>query len=125
MHQVLVGPTDWKEHASGKIPDRFRMSNLPSNYNGTGLYELGVTPPAWLPPQRSHDFLKPQDVVVVYLGCAENVHQRLLRYGQTGAHLEGVRYVHDPSNFSIPPTLWLPTPNPNRRCKQPLIELLE
>lgn len=58
---------------------------------GSGLYELGVTAPVWLPSQRGHDVLKPQDVVVVYLGCSDNVYQRLLRYGQTGAHLEGVR----------------------------------
>uniref|UniRef100_A0A7I4FR91 Uncharacterized protein n=1 Tax=Physcomitrium patens TaxID=3218 RepID=A0A7I4FR91_PHYPA len=91
--QVLVGPTDWKDHASGKIPGRFRTSNLSSNYSGAGIFELGVTPPAWLPPQRSNysGFLKPQDVVVVYLGCAENVYQHLFRIGQTGAHLEGAR----------------------------------
>lgn len=93
--QVLVGPTDWKDHASGKIPGRFRTSNLSSNYSGAGIFELGVTPPAWLPPQRSNysGFLKPQDVVVVYLGCAENVYQHLFRIGQTGAHLEGARSV--------------------------------
>ena len=95
MPQVLVGPTDWKEHASGKIPDRFRVNNLPSQYDGPGIYELGVTPPAWLPPQRNSDsdFLKPQDVVVVYLGCADNINYHLQRYGQTGAHLEGARLV--------------------------------
>ncbi|KAG0575752.1 hypothetical protein KC19_5G027900 [Ceratodon purpureus] len=91
--KFLVGPADWKEHASGKIPDRFRVNNLPAYYDGAGIYELGVTPPAWLPPQRNCDavFLKPQDVVVVYLGCADNVYHHLQRYGQTGAHLEGVR----------------------------------
>jgi hypothetical protein len=95
LPQVLVGPTDWKEHASGKSPDRFRASNLPSHFDGAGIYELGVTPPTWLPPQRKSDpvFLKPQDVVVVYLGCADNVLHHLQRYGQTGAHLEGARLV--------------------------------
>lgn len=69
------------------------MKNLPTSYSGSGLYELGVTPPAWLPPQRNNypGILKPQDVVVVYLGCAESVNYHLQRYGQTGAHLEGVR----------------------------------
>lgn len=96
-----MGPTDWKEHAAGKIPDRFRICNLPSNYVGSGLYELGVTPPVWLPPQRSHDFLKPQDVVVVYLGFSDNVHQHLMRYGQSGAHLEGVRCSVSPTLPSV------------------------
>lgn len=96
LPQVLVGPTDWKEHASGKSPDRFRASNLPSHFDGAGIYELGVTPPpTWLPPQRKSNpvFLKPQDMVVVYLGCTVNVLHHLQCYGQTGAHLKGARLV--------------------------------
>ncbi|XP_024367281.1 uncharacterized protein [Physcomitrium patens] len=91
--KVLVGSSDWKDHASGKIPDRYRVSNLPGSNSGPGVYEIGVTPPAWLPSQRSNHSgsLKPQDVVVVYLGCADNVNYHLHRYGQTGAHLEGIR----------------------------------
>lgn len=71
------------------------MSNLPGSNSGPGVYEIGVTPPAWLPSQRSNHSgsLKPQDVVVVYLGCADNVNYHLHRYGQTGAHLEGIRSV--------------------------------
>lgn len=89
-----MGPSDWKEHAAGKTPDRFQVGNLPSNYEGPGIYELGVTPPAWLP--RNDDdsgVLKSEDVVVVYLGCADNVCHHLQRFGQTGAHLEGARLV--------------------------------
>jgi hypothetical protein len=96
LSQILVGPSDWKEHASGKEgAQRFRACNLPTGHVGPGVYELGVTAPAWLPAQGGSrtSFIRPRDVIVVYVGHADNICQRLQRYGQAGAHLEGSRSV--------------------------------
>ena len=95
--QVLVGPSDWKEHASGKEgAERFCVRNLPIN-SYPGVYELGVISPSWLPvPQggnHSSGIFQPQDVVAVYVGHADNLRRRLQRYGQAGSHLEGPRSV--------------------------------
>lgn len=92
-----MGPSDWKEHASGKEgAERFCVRNLPIN-SYTGVYELGVVSPSWLPvPQsdnHSSGIFQPQDVVAVYVGHADNLRRRLQRYGQAGSHLEGPRSV--------------------------------
>jgi hypothetical protein len=90
--QILIGPSDWKEHAAGtESIGRYRIHNLPIDYFGPGVYELGVTVPAWLPTQHSQTLprhLRHQDVITCYVGQAENIRQRLQRYGQAGAHLE-------------------------------------
>ena len=92
--QMLVGPSDWKEGASGREGgERFRSRNLPSPHVGAGVYELGVTLPAWKTVDRFSETasLKSEDIVVVYVGHAEHMRKRLQRYGQAGAHLESPR----------------------------------
>lgn len=93
--KILVGPEDWQNHTAGEDgSQRYRLHNLPASYFGPGVYELGLTQ-----QPTTHDFNKQQQqrklrrhaVVVVYLGQADNVRQRLQRYGQTGSHLEGIR----------------------------------
>jgi len=90
--KILIGPSDWKEHAAGTEGiGRYQIHNLPIDYFGPGVYELGVTVPAWLPTQHSRTqsrHLRHQDVITCYVGQAENIRQRLQRYGQAGAHLE-------------------------------------
>lgn len=101
---ILVGPSDWKEQATGReATDRFRSRNLPSPTGGSGIYELGVTLPAWKTVDRhnEHGIVKSEDVIVVYVGHADNIRKRLQRYGQAGAHLEGTRSLNS-SNFSAP-----------------------
>lgn len=120
LWQVLVGPLDWREHAAHKEGvERCRTQNLPAAHcNGPGVYELGVTAPSWLPtpaaaaPRRgasttttnttntttnantnaSTPALRRRDVVVVYVGQADNIRKRLQEFGQPGAHLERSRY---------------------------------
>ncbi|XP_015694489.1 protein EFFECTOR OF TRANSCRIPTION 2-like [Oryza brachyantha] len=81
---VLVGPSDWEDHAAGKEGvQRYRVLNLPENF--PGLYELGVA-------RASDEGIRarrngPGGVVVVYLGQADNVRARLQQYGRTGSHL--------------------------------------
>ncbi|KAF0908354.1 hypothetical protein E2562_025035 [Oryza meyeriana var. granulata] len=83
--KVLVGPTDWGDHAAGKEGvQRYRMLNLPENF--PGLYELGVA-------RASVEGVRARrngsgGVVVVYLGQADNVRARLQQYGRTGSHLD-------------------------------------
>lgn len=102
--KVLVAPSDWKEQAAGRNGgDRFRYRNLPSPHAGAGIYELGITLPAW----KTEDLLtetgslKSEDIIVVYVGHADHIRNRLQRYGQAGAHLEGLRSPNF-SNFSTP-----------------------
>uniref|UniRef100_A0A0D9X0Y5 GIY-YIG domain-containing protein n=1 Tax=Leersia perrieri TaxID=77586 RepID=A0A0D9X0Y5_9ORYZ len=84
--KVLVGPSDWEDHAAGKEGvQRYRVLNLPENF--PGLYELGVA-------RDSDEGLRARrngsgGVVVVYLGQADNVRARLQQYGRTGSHLDG------------------------------------
>lgn len=93
--KILVGPGDWKDHSAGEEgSQRYRIHNLPASYFGPGVYELGLTKQlrTSTPPQDSKQpKLRRHAVVVVYLGQADNVRQRLQRYGQTGSHLEGTR----------------------------------
>jgi hypothetical protein len=95
--QVLVGPSDWRDHAAGKEGvQRYRVQNLPGSHCGPGVYELGVTGPAWLPVQQDlaglgSNKLRSKEVVAVFVGQSDNVRQRLQRYGQSGGHLEGAK----------------------------------
>jgi hypothetical protein len=91
---VLVGPSDWQP--SGREGgERFRSRNLPGLQAGSGVYELGVTLPAWKTVDHYSESasLKSEDIVVVYVGHAEHIRKRLQRYGQAGAHLESPRSV--------------------------------
>lgn len=97
--KVLVGPTDWEDHAQGKEgATRYHIHNMPQTCFGPGVYELGIIGPSKVPKSSKtsasiQDSRKPsrklrkEDVVVVYVGQAENVRQRLQRYGQGGSHL--------------------------------------
>jgi GIY-YIG domain-containing protein len=81
-----VGPSDWDDHWFGKEgAHRYRILNLPENF--PGLYELGITKPSTNAgiKTRSDDL---NDIIVVYLGQADNVRARLQHYGRTGSHLE-------------------------------------
>lgn len=95
MLQILIGPSDWSDYATGKIGiERCQVQNLPDFNLGPGVYELGVTAPSWVPTLHSKRprSLRREDVIAVYVGQAVNIRQRLHKYGQTGAHLEGSRY---------------------------------
>ncbi|KAL2321378.1 hypothetical protein Fmac_030347 [Flemingia macrophylla] len=82
--KILIGPSDWEDHAKGKEGcARYRIHNLPQQ-SGPGVYELGIAVSATDIYKR----VPPSDrIVVVYLGQADNVRARLQRYGRTGAHL--------------------------------------
>ncbi|KAK3210528.1 hypothetical protein Dsin_015234 [Dipteronia sinensis] len=89
--QVLVGPSDWEDHSLGKEGvARYRVHNLPTE-TGPGLYELGIA-------VSSTHKLDSDDVVVVYIGQADNVRTRLQRYGRSGAHLNNPNYC-EPGHF--------------------------
>lgn len=83
--QVLVGASDWRDHAAGKEGvQRYRIRNLPDNF--PGLYELGVAGAADEGVRaRRRDA---RGVVVVYLGQADSVRARLQQYGRSGSHLD-------------------------------------
>ncbi|KAG6544050.1 hypothetical protein Mapa_014573 [Marchantia paleacea] len=93
--KILVGSSDWRSHAADEEgSQRYRLHNLPATYFGPGVYELGLTLQNLSAPREARPRkLRKQDVVVVYLGQAENVRQRLKKYGQSGSHLEGARLV--------------------------------
>ena len=84
--QVLIGPCDWEDHSQGKEgAERYRVHKLPTRLD-PGLYELGIA------VSRSGlgcevGKIDPNDIVVVYLGQADNVRSRLQHYGRSGAHL--------------------------------------
>lgn len=64
------------------------MHSLPLSCSCPGLYELGIASPNSVLGSKRHK-LKCQDVVVVYLGQADNIRTRLQHYGRDGSHLEG------------------------------------
>ncbi|CAM6074570.1 unnamed protein product [Sphagnum tenellum] len=88
--KILVGPEDWKGHAAGKEDvEKYRAHNLPGSNWGPGVYELGLAMPEWtaMNEQRiglkmKEKKLRPQNVMVVYVGNAEHIRQRLQRYGE-------------------------------------------
>lgn len=47
--------------------------------------------------------LRRRDVVVVYVGQAENIRKRLQEFGQPGAHLERSRYFTTQKIYMYPP----------------------
>ncbi|EAZ04515.1 hypothetical protein OsI_26666 [Oryza sativa Indica Group] len=87
--KVLVGPSDWEDHAAGKEGiQRYRVLNLPENF--PGLYELGVARASdeGIRAARRWNGSGGGGVVVVYLGQADSVRARLQQYGRTGSHLD-------------------------------------
>lgn len=84
--QVLIGPSDWEDYSQRKEgAARYRVHNLPTS-SGPGLYELGIAV-SRSGLGRLVGKLDPDDIVVVYLGQADNVRSRLQSYGRSGAHL--------------------------------------
>ncbi|CAN0838866.1 Protein EFFECTOR OF TRANSCRIPTION 2 [Linum grandiflorum] len=89
--QVLIGSSDWVDYSLGKEgAARYRVHNLPLA-PFAGVYELGIA----VSRAGSRRGLEKHDIVVVYLGQAENVRTRLQRYGRTGAHLETSNWKDD------------------------------
>eukprot|EP00250_Pteridium_aquilinum_P011781 c202_g1_i1 orf=27-767(+) len=92
--KVLLGHNDWQNHSIGlEGAERYRLHNLPSSYFGPGVYELAlhcdrITHGHGTKEDASR-CLKKDTVVVVYVGRAENVRQRIQHYGRCGSHLEG------------------------------------
>eukprot|EP00258_Populus_trichocarpa_P043992 XP_024460011.1 protein EFFECTOR OF TRANSCRIPTION 2 [Populus trichocarpa] len=85
--QLLIGPSDWQDYFLGKEgASRYRIHNLPTT-SGPGLYELGIAVPRSGLSRRDGGKLVRDDIVVVYLGQADNVRTRLQQYGRSGAHL--------------------------------------
>jgi hypothetical protein len=102
-----VSGADWKEQVGGRERgERVRSRNLPGPHVGAGAYELGVTLPAWKTGESSHSTLKSEDIVVVYVGYADHIRKRLLRYCQAGSHLE----PRSEPQFSQLNMIFLPTP---------------
>lgn len=100
--QVLVGPSDWEDYSLGKDgAERYRTHNLPANGACAGLYEFGViaTSTNESHKTRQHDL---SEVVVVYLGQADNVRTRLQQYGRTGSHLDHGCSVTSSKKTEIP-----------------------
>ncbi|CAA7388716.1 unnamed protein product [Spirodela intermedia] len=82
--EILIGPSDWESYSLGKDgAERYRTNNLPNSCSCPGIYELGIA--RLSANSRRFD---PKEIVVVYLGQAENVRTRLQHYGRTGSHLE-------------------------------------
>jgi len=86
--QILIGPSDWEDYSKGKEGStRYRIHNLPEN-SGPGVYELGVAVSTSGLGREIHKLATDsRQVVVVYLGKADNVRTRLQCYGRNGAHL--------------------------------------
>ncbi|GAB2292473.1 hypothetical protein Dimus_026711 [Dionaea muscipula] len=98
--QILTGPSDWSDYLSGKQgAERYRVQNLPSR-SGPGLYEIGIA--VWPTGSgREVGKLDPHDIVVVYLGEADNVRSRLQCHGRGDSHLENGCGGGDFSNMGI------------------------
>ncbi|URE38214.1 hypothetical protein MUK42_16775 [Musa troglodytarum] len=87
--KIVIGSSDWEDHSLGKNgAERYKIHNLPANCSCPGLYELGiaVTPTDGRGTKTRQHALK--DIVVVYLGQADNVRTRLQQYGRAGSHLD-------------------------------------
>ncbi|CAK9277099.1 unnamed protein product [Sphagnum jensenii] len=104
--KILVGPEDWMGHAAGKEDvEKYRAHNLPGSNWGPGVYELGLAMPEWtamneqrIGLKKKEKKLRPQNVMVVYVGNAEHIRQRLQRYGEAGGHLEDSEYFYKSSS---------------------------
>ncbi|PKA54844.1 hypothetical protein AXF42_Ash000679 [Apostasia shenzhenica] len=89
--EILIGPEDWADHSLGKDGvERYRIHNLPAASSCPGLYELGLASIPTNDGHRSRSSQKPgtDDIIVVYLGQADNVRIRLQEYGRSGSHLD-------------------------------------
>ncbi|KAG1331720.1 putative protein EFFECTOR OF TRANSCRIPTION 2 [Cocos nucifera] len=88
LGQVLIGPTDWEDYSLGKDGvERYRIHNIPIHSACPGLYELGIASNPGGEDNRTRRHAA-EDVIVVYLGQADNVRTRLQQYGRAGAHLD-------------------------------------
>lgn len=86
--QILVGCFDWEDYDQGKHGiERYRTCNLPTGSSSPGLYELGLVSSCYV-SDRGVRRIKSKDVIVVYLGEADNVRIRLQHYGRAGSHLD-------------------------------------
>lgn len=86
--QVLVGPSDWEDYSLGKVGvERYRTHNLPADCACAGLYELGIIANSTDESHKTRQ-LALSEVLVVYLGQADNVRTRLQQYGRAGSHLD-------------------------------------
>ncbi|XP_020688550.1 protein EFFECTOR OF TRANSCRIPTION 2-like [Dendrobium catenatum] len=97
--EILIGPNDWEGHASGKEGvERYRIHNLPTASSCPGLYELGV---ASIPTNEGHRLRKHdwENVIVGYLGQADNVRTRLQEYGRSGSHLDHGNLITSCKNY--------------------------
>ncbi|KAI4350721.1 hypothetical protein L6164_005149 [Bauhinia variegata] len=93
--KILIGPCDWEDYSKGKEGSaRYRIHNLPEK-SSAGVYELGIAVTHSRSGRKIKD-LAPDEIVVVYLGQADNVRTRLQSYGRTGAHLGSTCSAHDP-----------------------------
>ncbi|KAI4350726.1 hypothetical protein L6164_005152 [Bauhinia variegata] len=93
--KILIGPCDWEDYSKGKEGSaRYRIHNLPEK-SSAGVYELGIAVTHSRSGRKIKD-LAPDEIVVVYLGQADNVRTRLQSYGRTGAHLGNTCSAHDP-----------------------------
>ena len=101
---------DWKEQATDRERgERVRSRNLPSPHVGAGVYELGVTLPAW--KTGDSNTLKCEDILVVYVGYADHVRKRLLHYCQGGSYVEGPKSVNLTSDFLSPSQIIFQNPS--------------
>ncbi|XP_052198540.1 protein EFFECTOR OF TRANSCRIPTION 2-like [Diospyros lotus] len=108
--KVLVGPSDWEDHFTGKEgAQRYRVQNLPNCASCSGLYELGVV----VPHNRKLDT---NNIVPVYLGQADNVRTRLQCYGRGGSHLENDKSNGKPNDPVKQPSPGLFTEIFSRAC---------
>ncbi|KAE9585678.1 hypothetical protein Lalb_Chr24g0393831 [Lupinus albus] len=121
--KILIGPSDWEEYCEGKEGcRRYMIHNLPQN-SGAGVYELGIG--VWssglrrqiykLVPDQHHN-----NIVVVYIGQADNVRGRLQRYGRNGAHLvnaDGTPFFNHIFSLGYPILYrWAPVNGKKGRC---------
>lgn len=85
--EILIGAHDWENHKLGTIGiQRYRLHNIPLISSCPGLYELGVAA-VRTDLGRGIRTLDSDSIVVVYLGQADNVRNRLQHYGRAGSHL--------------------------------------
>ncbi|KAI5664667.1 hypothetical protein M9H77_23990 [Catharanthus roseus] len=86
--KILIGPSDWEDHAQGKEgAERYRVGNLPNCSSCPGVYELGIVESCHR-SGREASKLDPNFIIPVYLGKSDNARNRLQQYGREGAHLE-------------------------------------
>lgn len=86
--KILIGPSDWQDHAQGKEgAEKYRVKNLPNCTSCPGVYELGIVL-SRRQSGREISKIDPDFIIPVYLGKSDNVRNRLQQYGRDGAHLE-------------------------------------